>query len=746
MKSVTQFLFHISLKTQILSTEIPKQYWDSNLRKISAKLSYEIMKMTLQLNETFIGKRVVYSQIKLFNKKWYTVSRIEMVPEEVIVDKKDDKKGQKDAKKDAKKGKEQAVITEDLQAIKPKLIPKFVRELYQSSTTLQDYLEETLLSISEEYGEYVQSFVEKWREQIEQMEPFVDNPPEQLEKLKAELSTRLEQWESLKDVNRAYGEIQTKYKASPLYLEISCKFLRRILETIGDAKLINDQFLAQIQDPAPTESVKFCNDVRDLKISAIEKDIEWDPNSLRELISEKETNKEGNDDAIDIFNKYYDKYRLLQESVQKENEQYQLNLLSGSQQYNYQYYTLWLAELYNIRSLVAYLQVGQKRIKETQAENYCEILQLDLNSLKSAIQENASLNQQPQAEEAFIKQMIISLKNLAFSCFYAATSRAWGVLQNNVKQLLNVITFEQLNPFIFKGTEAYKYISLVADCALSMLLCAQNETWFFHRDQKKKEMQQFTAKVIERAKPAGDNLKSVTFDAPETVENFHEYFFDPNNQNQPKPTLTNKLSKDYWFTSVEQLDIISIGNLMAYVTNTLLVENKHNLLIGLTRKFCNITTHYYSQYILPFTLNSQDLLYQNAALKTAQKREAKKKREDDHEVWRKENLKKRTRTDMLTGFQPAEEIAFQNDIQEFEQQIKLLQNKEDQIKAEREISHQLLSDIEKGANNGVESLKQARRARDVYAQALKNFNRETQYYDDKQFDANMKKQKQQVKK
>ena len=84
--------------------------------------------MTLQLNEIFIGKRVIYSQIKLFNKKWYTISRIEMVPEEVISDKKDDKKG-KDAKKDLKKGKDVQPV-EDLQAIKPKLIPKFVRELY----------------------------------------------------------------------------------------------------------------------------------------------------------------------------------------------------------------------------------------------------------------------------------------------------------------------------------------------------------------------------------------------------------------------------------------------------------------------------------------------------------------------------------------------------------------------------------------------------------------------------------------
>lgn len=61
------------------------------------------MRISLQLNETSLGKRVLYSEAKLFNRKWYTFSRIVMVEESS--DKKDDKKGaKKDTKKDAKKG------------------------------------------------------------------------------------------------------------------------------------------------------------------------------------------------------------------------------------------------------------------------------------------------------------------------------------------------------------------------------------------------------------------------------------------------------------------------------------------------------------------------------------------------------------------------------------------------------------------------------------------------------------------
>ena len=61
--------------------------------------------MSLQFNEISVGRRVLYSETKLFNRKWYTFSRIEMLTEESQDTKKDDKKvAKKEAKKDAKKG------------------------------------------------------------------------------------------------------------------------------------------------------------------------------------------------------------------------------------------------------------------------------------------------------------------------------------------------------------------------------------------------------------------------------------------------------------------------------------------------------------------------------------------------------------------------------------------------------------------------------------------------------------------
>ncbi len=86
------------------------------------------------------------------------------------MEKKDDKKGggggKKEAKKDAKKGGKKedgkgGAVEED-QVEPAKLIPKLVRRLYETPSQVQSYLEETLLSFPEDYGEEVQKFIDTW--------------------------------------------------------------------------------------------------------------------------------------------------------------------------------------------------------------------------------------------------------------------------------------------------------------------------------------------------------------------------------------------------------------------------------------------------------------------------------------------------------------------------------------------------------------------------------------------------------
>ena len=50
--------------------------------------------------------------------------------------------------------------------------------------TLQDYLEEFLLSLGEEYYDSVLAFIDYWKEQLEIFKPMIDNGLEIVEKKK----------------------------------------------------------------------------------------------------------------------------------------------------------------------------------------------------------------------------------------------------------------------------------------------------------------------------------------------------------------------------------------------------------------------------------------------------------------------------------------------------------------------------------------------------------------------------------
>lgn len=163
MESKTTSIFHVLLKIQILVTEIPKQFWDKNLRTLSAKITYEICKLAMQFNEVNLGKRVLYAESKLFNRKWYAVSRLIEITEESEaqqqqMQKDDAKKGaKKEVKKPAKKddGKKDDPAQQQQQQPQQKIIKKLIRELFETQTTVQNYLEEALLSFPEDYGDFV---------------------------------------------------------------------------------------------------------------------------------------------------------------------------------------------------------------------------------------------------------------------------------------------------------------------------------------------------------------------------------------------------------------------------------------------------------------------------------------------------------------------------------------------------------------------------------------------------------------
>ncbi len=108
---------------------------------------------------------------------------------------------------------------------------------------MQDFLEESILSISDEFGDFIQSFLDTWRENLDQVSPYIENSIEVIEKIKNSLSLKFDFWDTLlRDLGVAFSKLQTTYKTNPLYLEFFCKMVKRMLENEFDLKLVKDYF------------------------------------------------------------------------------------------------------------------------------------------------------------------------------------------------------------------------------------------------------------------------------------------------------------------------------------------------------------------------------------------------------------------------------------------------------------------------------------------------------------------------
>ena len=301
--------------------------------------------MTLQFNETKLSKLFLYYDSRLPHKKWFIISKTIMVDEAVLQeakDAKDDKK--KDPKKDAKKGKGKPVSREGERpetADPPKLVPKLVREI-ADKLTLQDNLEEFLLSLGEEYYDSVINFIDYWKEQLESFKPYIDNGAEIIEQKKSELSLKFDFWDLVRDYTQAFAKIQLNYKGTPQYMEFVSKYLKKAFEKKVEPKDLIEQMKQVVETDSP--SIQAINQIRELKLRAIEGDIGWNPSLLDELVTEREINKVGEDLAIDLYIQYWKYYKELQEK--------------GMQDKQFYYDMKWLAEFNLLRGTLHYIHLN----------------------------------------------------------------------------------------------------------------------------------------------------------------------------------------------------------------------------------------------------------------------------------------------------------------------------------------------------------------------------------------------------
>ena len=306
MKPKSYFLFQILCKSNILLSEIPKQYWNKDLRNLSVKLSFELVSLSLEYNEPNLVKRILYAASKMPNHKWSTEAKIEMVSEEILQPKDEKKKEakKKNPKEEAKKKIEINNQENQQQLKQQKLVPNFIRDLVVQKSA-QGYFEEMLLSISEENFDYVQNFIDNWKEQVEFFIPFVKNGNEVIDTIKQDLSAKFDFWDILREISTAFPKIQNIYKDSLLYFEFIAKFIRRILENSNSKKAI--EFINQVNLNFNSNDPFNClSELNKLKIASIKEDLEWFPENIQSYIEESKANKQNNEIAIEIFTQYYE--------------------------------------------------------------------------------------------------------------------------------------------------------------------------------------------------------------------------------------------------------------------------------------------------------------------------------------------------------------------------------------------------------------------------------------------------------
>ena len=71
------------------------------------------------------------------------------------------------------------------------MVDKYCRLMIEKTPQLLDIFEDSLISISEEYYDYVNIFVERAKDQIATLSQYVDNVPDEIDQLTNQLSSKL---------------------------------------------------------------------------------------------------------------------------------------------------------------------------------------------------------------------------------------------------------------------------------------------------------------------------------------------------------------------------------------------------------------------------------------------------------------------------------------------------------------------------------------------------------------------------
>ena len=219
-----------------------------------------------------------------------------------------------------------------------------------------------------------------------------------------------------------------------------------------------------------------------------------------------------------------------------------------------------------------------QQIAKEKEEQVQESLGQSKFSMDKSQSSNPELHESSHLGWKKIDYLCMVFEHLSQAVFGAFLSRSWYQLQDICRFFLNICIREQLNPWLHKGTDAWKHLAFLSECLNQSLQVLYQ---MLHSEKKS-----FFQTVHENTFHLDGEL------IPHTKMKF---------KNDDLET-----TQEYYFASDElkgQFDNTVFADIICYTTQVLFIEERYELLVSITQEFDNVTQHKFSQYLLPFTLH-----------------------------------------------------------------------------------------------------------------------------------------------
>lgn len=285
---------------------------------------------------------------------------------------------------------------------------------------------------------------------------------------------------------------------------------------------------------------------------------------------------------------------------------------------------------------------------------------------------------------------------LSKSAQYCCVSKSWVLLENIVKYTWNIITYELASPLELSQTDAYKDIFLITECVLNLLSQAK-----LSDDSNNSTTVQFTLPT---------STRTVKF-ADETVNNEKSHG-----------------------VNVNEADLKFYSGFIAFTIQCLFVAEKWESMVDLAdtanKQFSLISPElddnmaFLSSYLYQFRIYGEDKLYATASQKTAKVKEDLEIRIKKYNLWKSTSKKSKSRTALLTGEVPKEEIQFRKDKLALEKEIFRLEVHQTILRSDKNQSEKELDKIKRGSNRTIEALRQSRKLYQKYGIETRNLEEE----------------------